>query len=105
MSDRDTINNNADPDKRVVQSAHPDKEGRGTLRVLQNQDWVPGMKFVASWWESNGRGKEGVDLNYAFQDGSVSRYNGVGNHDEDMGAVPESNMGFQGWWVTVPPQK
>ncbi len=114
-SDRDTINNNADPQKRVVQSSHPDRDGRGTNKHLQNTDWAAGMKFVASWWESNtGRSTEGVDLNFAYQDGSVGRFGhelwkDYNPHDDTdlttFGRVPESNLGFQGWWVTVPAQK
>ena len=103
-SDRDTANNVANPDERTAQSSHADQEARMRNLVLQNQDWVAGMKFVASFWTS-GRGRGPVDLNYASQDGSVARYLRVITHDPEMGSVPESNMGFNGWWVMVPPQK
>jgi len=89
-----------------VQSSHPDDAGKMINRVHQNDDkTTPGFKFIKSfWWSNNGTGRGFVDINYALQDGSVERYNGIGMLDSDMARVPYYNYGV-GWWSTLPPQR
>lgn len=93
-SDRDFIN----LEQRIVDSSHPDDEGLLENMSWQSEDVSGGFGVLAdtalqatySGWYRLGdpyRGKS--DLNYAYDDGSVQRFDGVLHQgDERMTRVP-----------------
>jgi prepilin-type N-terminal cleavage/methylation domain-containing protein len=110
IGDVDTNNRNTSPSNGYTRVSHPDKSAMLVDTVIQNNEWGgfgPEFKFALSFWEySQGRGP--VDLNFAHQDGSVTRQTDVGfdvwGKDERMAYVPAYNLPEQ-WQVTMPPQR
>ena len=102
-SDRDVIWRQPE-----IHGTHPDDEGKLANIVFQNEEWNPfvtavstafgGGKWVLSWWytaEHNTRGL--VDLQFAYQDGSVERFDGVTMTDERMARAGESSAWADRW--------
>ncbi len=94
LSDEDRLFSSSD------QSTHPDPAGRlkfeGPFQDAVNPwpGWnLYGLYVTYSKWTTNGMGGARVrgplDLNYAFDDGAVLRFNGVGFEDDRMGYVPD----------------
>lgn len=103
-------------------SSHPDADGIMHNRYFQDQPdndrsiggvGILAPQMVLSWWESPRNHRRGpIEMNTAFADGSVTRYNGVewdAGHpqepsDERMVGVPEFSDGvnYPGWWITLP---
>jgi prepilin-type N-terminal cleavage/methylation domain-containing protein len=68
--------------------SHPDSSGRMTHSVLQDQGLPAGLKWTLSRWELNGDYRRlPVDLNYAFDNGAVQRYDSV-LYDKDERMYP-----------------
>ena len=91
------------------QSSHPDRDGRLYQVVLQNDGYVESppigeaVRCVISFW---GR-FEGLwgpsDLNYAFEDASVTRYNEVrAPFDDRLSVLEHVQQGTSHWYVMLP---
>ena len=98
-----------------VQSKHPDADGVMYNQVLQNElafDYYSTARLTYSTWTANlGIWRRGpIDMNVAFDDGSVRRYNAVpadARAHELMTRIPEYNDAFgwnagSGFGVSVP---
>jgi len=98
-----------------VQSKHPDADGVMYNQVLQNEmqfDYYSTVRLTYSTWTGNlGIWRRGpIDMNVAFDDGSVRRYNTVpadARDHERMTRIPEYNDAFgwsggNGWGDSVP---
>lgn len=83
-------------------SSHPDRGGKEVLAIWQNRNFAeiaPGLgtagKYTLSRWDTAGMGviplgtgvilRDDVDINSAFPDGSVRRYNDVGPEEYRVG--------------------
>jgi hypothetical protein len=93
-----------------TQTAHADRAGLTANIVVQNGQFdlevtgtgADSLKLTISTWSSlAGRGE--VDLNYAFQDGSVRQSRSVERLDADMETLPDLSAGPLDWFLTVPP--
>ncbi len=96
LSDRDRSRENGG----LIDSTHPDRDGR--LDPVNGQQdsafgW-PGQHAQATYvtfpgqWETRSGGRGMLDLNYAYDDGSVVRFNDVDLNEEEMDFVPETNV-------------
>jgi prepilin-type N-terminal cleavage/methylation domain-containing protein len=98
-----------------VQSKHPDAGGVMYNQVLQNElafDYYSTVRLTYSTWTAElGVWRRGpIDMNIAFDDGSVRRYNSVpadARNHEQMTRIPEYNDAFgwnagSGWGNSVP---
>jgi prepilin-type N-terminal cleavage/methylation domain-containing protein len=89
----------------AVQSGHPDDAGVMANYTYQNTDFrdTPGFKTVATVWEVIGDPwRVGpMDLNFAHDDGSLSRYREVEYRDPRF-PLPMYYNTIPGWSVLVP---
>jgi len=73
-------------------SSHPDKASPPRLRVRHYRD-ITLSKLTYSEWVISGHPVRPVDLNYAYTDGSVRRFNDVTKDDERMAKIVATNFG------------
>ena len=97
-----------------VTSSHPDDAGLLSNEVWQDGEYLGGgpgpdaavlevtnavSAFTMSRWSlSNSLARGVLDLNYAYDDGSVRRFNTVRLDDEEMTTVPVFNDGREPTW-------
>jgi len=87
----------------TVTASHPDDKGMTSLEIRQNapNPWTPvpagmGTYTLSYWINPAGPQRGDLDLNFAFDDGSVSRFNKVEMKSvERMGRVPVYNDNAQ----------
>lgn len=94
-----------------TQTGHPDAEDITRKIVLQNGQLdlevsgtgADSLKMTASMWAAV-RPRGEVELNFAYQDGSVRRFDGVGFFDPEMDNLPDLSDSRHDWYATMPPE-
>jgi len=107
-SDRDVMQV---ANQRRSQTGHPDAQGITRKIVLQNGQFdlevtgtgADSLKMTASMWAAVQPRSE-VELNFAFQDGSVRRFDRVKFFDRNMNTLPDLSDSRYDWFITVPPE-
>ena len=95
---------------RRSQSSHPDRDGKLYEVVLQNDGYVESppigeaVRCVISFWgRFDGVLWGPVDLNYAFDDASVTRYKDVkAPFDDRLSVIEQVQQGTSFWHLMVP---